>query len=115
LNPREIVECKKSLAAILSNRALGLFNEKKFTEAIADLNEALELDPDGMYYHRQRASCYYNSNDFERALTDFTEAIRREPNNSTYYLNRAYCLQAMGKNEEAAKDFDKSKELGGQP
>jgi tetratricopeptide (TPR) repeat protein/tRNA A-37 threonylcarbamoyl transferase component Bud32 len=112
LNPPEIDQCRKSLGIILSNRAADHFNSERYAEAIADLNRALELDPEGMHYHRQRASCYFNSKDFEKALADFNKAVQRNPKNGSYYLNRGYCLQALGRNEEAVEDFERAKDLG---
>lgn len=112
LNPPEVDRFKKSLATMLSNRAFSYSQEKRFSNAIADLAKALELDPDSINFHRLRASCYFNSGDYERALTDFNEAIRRDPENSSYYLNRGYCLNALGRNDEADKDFKMAEELG---
>lgn len=112
LNPPEVELLIKSLAIMISNRAFAHSQEKNFADAIADLNMALELDPDGQHFHRQRAACYYNSKNFEKALADFDEAIRRDPQISSYYLNRGYCLQAMGRSDEAVADFEKAEELG---
>ncbi|HBJ37331.1 MAG TPA: hypothetical protein DDZ51_21780, partial [Planctomycetaceae bacterium] len=112
LNPPEVELLIKSLAIMISNRAFAHSQKKKFADAIADLNMALELDPDGQHFHRQRAACYYNSKNFEKALLDFDEAIRRDPQISSYYLNRGYCLQAMGRGDEAVADFEKAEELG---
>lgn len=112
LNPPEVVSFKKSLATILSNRAFSYSQEKNYSDAIADLDKALENDPDSIKFHRLRASCYFNSGNYERALPDFDEAIRRDPQNSNYYMTRGYCLQALGRNDEADSDFKKAEELG---
>lgn len=112
LNPPEIDRFKKSLANMLSNRALSYSQEQRFSDAIADLDKALEHDPNSINFHRLRASCYFNSGDYERALPDFNEAIRRDPQNSSYYLNRGYCLNALGRNDEADVDFKMAEELG---
>ncbi len=111
LKPPEIDQCRKSLSIILSNRAADHFNAERYAEAIADLNRSIELDPEGMHYHRQRASCYFNRKEFEKALADFNKAVQRNPKNGSYYLNRGYCLQALERNEEAARDFERAKEL----
>lgn len=112
LNPPEIDRFKRSLATMLSNRAFAYSQEKKYSDAIADLDKALELDPDSNSFHRLRASCYWNSGEYERALPDFDEAVRRDPQNINYYMTRGYCLQVLGRNDEADKDFKKAKELG---
>lgn len=112
LNPLEVDRFKTSLATMLSNRAFKYSQEKNYSDAIADLNKALELDPDSKSYHRNRANCYFHSGDHERALADFDEAIRRDPQNSSYYMTRGYCLNALGRNDEADRDFKKADELG---
>ena len=113
LNPPELDRFTKSFATMLSNRAFNYSQEKRYSDAIADLDRALEYDPDSINFHRLRASCYYNSGDYVRALPDFDEAIRRDPQNSSYYLHRGYCLNKMGRNDEADRDFKKAEELGG--
>jgi len=111
LNPPEVDRFKESLAKMHSNRAFSCSQEKNYSDAIADLDKALELDPDSINFHRQRASCHFNSGNFEKALPDFDEAIRRNPQNSSYYLTRGYCLQALGRNDAADRDFKRAKEL----
>lgn len=113
LNPPEMDRFKKSLATMLSNRAFSYSQEKRYSDAIADLDRALEYDPDSINFHRLRASCYFNSGNYERALPDFDEAVRRDPQNGSYYLHRGYCLNKMGRNDEADQDFKKAEELGG--
>jgi tetratricopeptide (TPR) repeat protein len=112
LNPPQMDRFKKSCATMLSNRAFTYSQDKNYSDAIADLDKALELDPAGKSLHRQRASCYFNIKEFEKALPDFDEAIRRNPSISSYYLHRGYCLQALGRNDEADRDFKKAEELG---
>jgi serine/threonine protein kinase/Flp pilus assembly protein TadD len=111
LNPPEVDRFKKSLATMLSNRAFSYSQEKKYSDAIADLDKALEYDPESINFHRLRASCYFNNGNYERALPDFDEAVRRDPQNSSYYLHRGYCLNKMGRNDEADRDFKKAEEL----
>ncbi len=94
------------------DRAFTYSQEKKYSDAIADLDKALDLDPDSNNFHRHRASCYFNAGDYKRALPDFDEAIRRDPQNSNYYMTRGYCLQVLGRNDEANRDFKRAEELG---
>ena len=111
-NPPDVNRLRKSLATMLASRALKYSQEKRYSDAIADLDKTIELDPESKNYHRNRASCYFNNGNYERALADFNEAIRRDPQNSTYYRARGHCLNSLGRNDEADQDFKKADELG---
>ncbi len=100
------------LARLYSNRAASLSSNKRYSEAAADVTQAMKHDPEAAIFYHQRGSCYFNMRQYEQAATDFTGAIEREPSKGAHYLNRGYCLQALGKTQEAAEDFAKARSLG---
>src|SRR3569833_2333136 len=51
---------------------------EKYSEAIADLTKAIEINPDYYYYH-SRGVARRNNKDYHTALEDFNEAIRQNP------------------------------------
>jgi serine/threonine protein kinase len=71
--------------AVLMNR------EQNFSEALANYNKAIELDPHCVEAHNDLARLKYDSlNDFVGALTDYSEAIELNPQRADLYNNRAY-------------------------
>ena len=77
-------------------------------KALADLNEAIRLDPKAPHAYLQRAGCYYNRRDFDRALADANEAIRLDPKDADAFVCRAACFQARQEPTKAIADLDEA-------
>jgi tetratricopeptide (TPR) repeat protein len=80
---------------------------RKFTQAIADLDEALRLKPVSAiaYYQRARANFLTQPQQLERALGDLYEAIRLDPGNSYMYFGRAQVASRMNLQARATEDY----------
>jgi tetratricopeptide (TPR) repeat protein len=50
-----------------------------YERAIADLNEAIRLDPKSAVAYNNRGSAYAFQGDIDRAIADFSASIRLEP------------------------------------
>jgi len=60
-----------------SNRGSLLVNYyKKYTEALADFNKAIQINPQGVYY-LNRSICYYRMGYIEKAKTDAQMALQK--------------------------------------
>ncbi len=57
--------------------------------AIADLDEAIRLDPLYARAYVERGLAFQDKGDLERAIADHSEAIRREPASASDSNNRA--------------------------
>ncbi|MCD9021785.1 tetratricopeptide repeat protein [Cohnella silvisoli] len=69
-------------------RRAHIYNELgKDEEAIADLNEAIRLDPGPYIYWYTRAISHHDRGEFDLAVQDFKEALKRREDSkaSTYY------------------------------
>jgi tetratricopeptide (TPR) repeat protein len=84
-------------------RRAHIFNEMgREAEAIADLDEAIRLDPEPFLYWYTRAIAHNERGEFELAVRDFTETLNRndDTKSSTYYeLGNVY--MKLGKPAEA--------------
>lgn len=80
-------------------------------DAIADLNKAIELDPEYSTAYLLRGSTYLLTGNYERALIDFNKVIELDPEYSVAYLNRGIVYKRMGAFESAIEDYDKAIEL----
>ena len=61
--------------------------------AIADLTEAIRLDPENASYYNGRGIVHGESKKYDQALADFAEAIRIAPEDPVAYHNRGYAVR----------------------
>ena len=87
-------------------------NKENWDEAIADCNQALELEPELAVAYNNRAWVCIKTCMYDSAMIDLNEAIRLEPNEGQYYANRAITFSMLGMEEEAQKDIDHAVTLG---
>jgi tetratricopeptide (TPR) repeat protein len=81
--------------------------------ALAEINEAIRLDPKLGEAYRRRGSIYYLKRDYDRAIADFEQAVRLDPKISADGLELSYRARAwvfFGKREfdRAISDFDRA-------
>jgi tetratricopeptide (TPR) repeat protein len=57
-------------------------------QKIAELSEAIRLNPNNATAYSKRGVVYANNKDYDRAVADFTEAVRLNPNNARGYYSR---------------------------
>jgi Flp pilus assembly protein TadD len=73
--------------------------KKEYDLAIADLTQAIRLDPNYAGAYRYRGRAYYEKKDYDLAIADFTQAIKLTPNDGYTYNDR-------GKAYIGKKDYD---------
>ena len=78
--------------------------------ALADINQAIALYPDGLSYNN-RGTLYYAKGLTDQALADYDEALKLGFSNSTIYLNRGMALKDKARYTEALRDFNKALEM----
>jgi tetratricopeptide (TPR) repeat protein len=86
---------------VLMNRGLVLIDLDRPDEAIASLNEALQIEPQNMTTLRARGMTFYELGHNDKALADYEKIL--EINNDAYdvWSNKGLVLAALGKWEEA--------------
>ena len=67
-------------------RGRAFTQSEKFPEALAELNQAIQLAPNSSHAYNARGYVYLRQHDYQHALADFNDAIRLEPN----YAQRVY-------------------------
>ncbi len=65
------------------HRAHALVNMRRTSEAIADLNRAIELRPDDAHYLGLRGAIYLDLKQYELAITDLEAALKLKPDLSS--------------------------------
>ncbi len=91
--------------------ALMLRDQKRFSEALAVLTEALVLSPENSVLFARRGNVYRRNGDYTCARRDYTEAIRIEPQNARYFSGRAIVHYFQKSHPEVIADLNKSIEI----
>ena len=74
-------------------------------QALADYNQALNIDPKYATAYVGRGNIYRTQNDQRAAIDDFSRALEIQAEPAAYF-NRGLSRQALGLHAEAIDDFD---------
>ena len=96
---------------IYYNRGTFLGMSNRHTEALADLNKTIEIQPFDFAYGN-RATTYYFLGKYDNALLDYDRAITLNPYNATSYYGRAIINRLLGNITAAQEDSRKACALG---
>jgi tetratricopeptide (TPR) repeat protein len=96
----------QGLAAAYSGRAFSEANDQRFQEALADLAEALKINPREARFYEQRAAVEMRINDYDKALADYGEASKLNPGEIKYHNYQAYIYETRGDMQKATAEND---------
>ena len=110
----EAINLDPNYAEAYHNRGLvyGSWRLKDAEKGLADLNKAIQLNPEDAESYAVRAEIYDFQDNYSEAIKDYTKAIQLDPNNVEYYAERGYLYDYKEKNYHAAmKDYAKAVQL----
>ncbi|MCS7004862.1 MAG: tetratricopeptide repeat protein [Cytophagales bacterium] len=84
-----------------------LYAQKKFTDAIAEYEHAIALDPDDGMTHYKIGLCYLNLKDNESAAKSFEKSIAIDNNMKQSYMNLMKIHKSTGDDNKAIEVLDK--------
>ena len=84
---------------------------KKYRQAIADYDRALELDPNDTTTYRDRGRAYYWHNEYQQALSDYNRVLELNPNSAAFYNWRGWTYFWLKEHRKALSDFNQALEL----
>ena len=84
------------------------FSKAQFAEAVADFDQALQINPDDQYARATRAAAKLNLRDFRGAVADLDLAIAHDPNSVLLLLLRAQAQAQLRHYELAIADCNKA-------
>lgn len=93
-------------------RAKSLLDRGQTSNGIAELNEAIRLNPRNAVYYNTRGYAHYLSRDYKSAIKDYDEAIRLNPDYLNATHNRAIARRAIGDNDGYNADRQREIDLG---
>ena len=79
-----------------------------FDGAVADLNEAIRLEPKQALAYEQRGYAYFLKRDAERAFADLNHAAELEPTYSSVYFKRSLVHLMLGDRDREIADLDEA-------
>jgi tetratricopeptide (TPR) repeat protein len=80
----------------------------EYDRALANLSEAIRLNPKDAAAFNNRGFAYSNKRDYDRAIADYSEAIRINPNNAVALNNRGLAHDGKRDYDKAIADFDEA-------
>jgi Tfp pilus assembly protein PilF len=83
------------------------------SRALADVNQALKLQPEFTTVWTTRAGIWFANLDGERAAADLTQAIKLNPTLMEAWCSRVHAYLLLNRLEEAERDCLRCRELGG--
>ena len=102
----------KNLAGAYLLRAdIAVNSERDFSRALADMSEAIRLQPREAGFYINRAFMRYNLDDYSGAMADYDYALQLDPLNVAAIFNRGLLRMEVRDNDNAIKDFSKALEL----
>jgi len=93
------------------DQGVSLFDAGQYSEALAEFNAALEVDPKQPGILSRAGDCYVKLKRNEEALDAYNKAIELDLGDADLYLLKGVVLSYMGKMVESQEMFKKSAEL----
>lgn len=90
------------------NRGYAYYKIGKYDAAIADYNNALQLDSQDAGTYHNRGVAYYGTKRYDAALADYNKALELKLSNAEVYNNRGAAFAALGMSDAAIADFNKA-------
>ncbi|BDV42259.1 hypothetical protein GURASL_11820 [Geotalea uraniireducens] len=113
INVKLYADSPEGKMAMARERYNGLapFRDGDYDQAIADLDQALTLDPEYAEGYCTRAECRLEKGEIDAALSDVDRAIALKPDYADAYATRGKLLQKKGDMASAKVDLQKAAEL----
>lgn len=99
---------RRNPLAFVARYQLRTILKTKWEDALKDLNEALEIDPNQLDVYFLRGNELKQRNKYHEAIDDFTTFLDRHRNDVAavkWYIARAQCYSKIRENEKAVKDL----------
>ncbi len=104
---KTVIVAENQEAEMAFNRGFDLFKNKKFNEAIAEFDVAIQIKPGFYQAYTNRGNAKLELHEFSEAIEDYTKAIGlKSPNIGSIYYNRGYTLYMKGDYEKAITDLE---------
>ncbi len=98
----------KDLVRALIFRAKAYGQSGDLDRCLADLEEAIRLDPANAFAVGARGDVFLARKDYQRALAEYTKAAALDPGNALVLVGRGIVYVATGERDRAVADFEQA-------
>ena len=102
------IHAGKDLAKILLFRAKAYSMIRDLDRSLADVEEAIRLDPTNAFAVGARGDVYLVKQDYAHAVANYTEAAALEPGNALLFIGRGMAYIGAGDADRALADFEQA-------
>ena len=95
-----------------NNRGLMHFRNDQVIEALCDLSQALEINPQLDSAYNNRANCYAAQGALGEAIADYDLALDLNPGNLRAWINQGITFRELGLYDLAIENFDVASIIG---
>jgi tetratricopeptide (TPR) repeat protein len=95
-------------ADIYNDRAVAYLALNRPQQALADLNQAIDLNQADSRAYFNRACCHHQMGNWEASLKDYDRLLAVNPDYPQAYFNRAMLHQRMGRTQAAIADLSQA-------
>jgi tetratricopeptide (TPR) repeat protein len=100
------IQLRQLVQKAVQLRAAGLFDE-----AVAELHEATQRDPDNSDLHRELGITFLLAKEWKRARVEMLEAIKHDPSDADAHNGLGYALEKLGELQPALEEYRKATHL----
>jgi tetratricopeptide (TPR) repeat protein len=101
----------KALAWVYVSRGHAFHDKKDYDRAIADYDQAIQLDPKDANAYVSRGLAYHGKKDYDRAIADYNQAIQLDPKDADAYFSRGLAKRRKGDNSGGDADIAVAKTI----
>ncbi len=102
LDYSKTIELDSTITGAYNNRTFYIwFTQKEYQNAVQDLTQVINLDPENAFAYSNRSYAYYGLKDFEHSFIDAFKSVELEHRNPYVYKNLALMYFAIGEEGEA--------------
>jgi tetratricopeptide (TPR) repeat protein len=106
------LDAEGELAAyVYNNRANAYYELAQYQQAIADYDQAIDLNPAYAKAYNNRANAYYELAQYQQAIADYDQAIDLNPSYAEAYNNRGNAYADLGQYEQAIESYTQAIDL----
>jgi lipoprotein NlpI len=99
------------LVTAFNNRGIGYAQKGQYDRAIADYDQAIQLNPNYATAFTNRGRAYTNKGEYDLAISDYDQAIRLNPNYTEAFFNRGAANFDKGDFAAAAADLLRANDI----
>lgn len=109
---RKSISIKPNFSMAYNNIAWSLFQQKKYSQGLLEVNKAIILDEENQTAWDTRAEIKFHLHDYKGCIDDANQAIRLNPKFANPHYLKGLALYKLGKKQEACSVLSKAGECG---